>query len=62
MFITGAKLHKQSLKAGQLLEQLRTQVHTRKDKNVEILSLSADVCTVDSLLYYTVSGVFCKQL
>ena len=40
-----AKLHLKAIKANQLLEQLRTQVHTRKDKNVEILSLSADVRT-----------------
>ncbi|XP_064405086.1 inositol polyphosphate-4-phosphatase type I A-like [Halichondria panicea] len=39
-----AKLHLKAIKANQLLEQLRTQVHTRKDKNVEILSLSADLC------------------
>lgn len=39
----GSVLTKKCQKATQLLEQLRTQVHTRKDKNVDILSLSQEV-------------------
>lgn len=31
-------------KMTQLLEQLRTQVHSRKYKNVDILSLSQELC------------------
>ena len=30
----------------QLLEQLRTQVHSRKHKNIDILSLSQEVQTL----------------
>lgn len=39
----GSVLTKKCQKATQLLEQLRVQVHTKKDKNVDILSLSQEV-------------------
>ncbi len=39
----GAKLQLRTTKMSQLLEQLRTQVHSRKYKNVDILSLSQEV-------------------
>ena len=39
----GAKLTKKTQKALQLLAQLKQQVHTKKAKNVDILSLSQEV-------------------
>lgn len=39
----GAKLSVRTTKMMQLLEQLRTQVHSRKYKNVDILYLSQEV-------------------
>lgn len=41
---SSARMSTRSIKMMQLLEQLRTQVHSRKYKNVDILSLSQELC------------------
>ena len=45
----GANMTSRSNKMMQLLEQLRTQVHSRKYKNVDILSLSQEVLKLKTL-------------
>ena len=42
----GAKMSMRMTKVMQLLEQLRTQVHSRKYKNIDILSLSQEVYNI----------------
>ena len=44
--LTASKFVTKCQKATHLLECLRTQVHSRKDKNIDILSLSQEVSTV----------------
>lgn len=46
----GAKLTKKTQKAFQLLNQLRQQVHAKKAKNVDILSLSQEVSNMSALV------------
>jgi len=45
-----AKLTKKTQKAFQLLNQLRQQVHAKKAKNVDILSLSQEVSNMSALV------------
>ena len=52
----GAKLTKKTQKALQLLAQLKQQVHTKKAKNVDILSLSQEV----SLMSVHTHTVLCE--
>lgn len=40
----GITLSSKAKTANELLHQLRTQIHTRKTKNTDILTLSSEVC------------------
>lgn len=55
----GASMTSRSNKMMQLLEQLRTQVHSRKYKNIDILSLSQEVTKNETCIYNYVHSCSC---